>query len=55
LNFSRHPERSPRAREESKEPMAASKGISAGFLDFARNDERRRGGDYVCRVSKFVN
>src|SRR6266567_3458947 len=43
LNFSRHPERIPQAREESKDRVAVSRGISSGFLDFARNDESQRG------------
>ena len=45
LNFSRHPERIPQAREESKDPVAASQGNSPGILDFARNDEHHKGGD----------
>src|ERR1700730_1958303 len=45
LNFSRHPERIPQAREESKDPVAVSQGNSPGFLDFARNDEHHKGGD----------
>ena len=43
LNFPRHLERIPQAREESKDRVAVSRGISSGFLDFARNDESQRG------------
>jgi hypothetical protein len=35
LNFARHPEPIPQAREESKDPVAVSQGNSPGFFDFA--------------------
>jgi hypothetical protein len=45
LNFARHPQRIPQAREESKAPVAVSQGNSPRILDFARNDEHHKGGD----------
>jgi hypothetical protein len=45
LNFARHPEPIPQAREESKDPVAVSQGNSPGFFDFAQNDEHHKGGD----------
>jgi hypothetical protein len=45
LIFACHPERIPRTREKSKDPVAISNSGSSGFLDFARNDKLMKGGE----------